>query len=223
MGNTKIVKDFNHFILTRYNLYLYSINPYNVQDQEAWMRSRVPYFKKFLKSLMNQTVNDFTLVLSMDSQTPYHYTSQVITLLNQSGINYIIQEDEKPKYYVQHAIIETPFVITSRCDSDDELLPEFVETIQSQFQGKEECLDVRGYKSDGVYLYRYERRQVGSPFVTLIEPTNRPLKTSAYKKHSEMKFHFDNRFVGSKPLFIQNCHGLNVINAIRGEEKVKKL
>ena len=217
------MKPFKHYILTRYNLYVYQQNPYNVQDKDAWTRSRVPLFKRFLKSLINQTVNDFTLVLSMDEATPDHFYTQVVSLLDASGINYVIHFNKKPKDFVINSLHHTNWIITSRCDSDDTLEPEFVETIQNSFREEEECLDVRGYKSDGKFLYRYARKQVGSPFVTLIETSEGEIKTAAYKKHNEMRRYFFNRFVGAKPLFIQWIHGGNVINSINGEEKIRKL
>jgi hypothetical protein len=217
------MKPFKHYILTRYNLYLYQQNPYKVEDLDSWMRSRVPLFKRFIKSLMEQTVNDFTLVLSMDEATPEHYYNQVVSLLDASKLEYVIHFDKKPKDFVINSIHSTTWIITSRCDSDDTLEPEFVETIQGAFNYQEECLDVRGYKHDGKDYYRYARKQVGSPFVSVIETTEGEIKTSAYKKHSDMRKFFFNRFVGNKPLFVQHIHGGNVINSIRGEEKTVKI
>ena len=209
---------FKHYILTRYNLYLYQQNPYNVEDKDFWMATRVPMFKRFLKSLEEQTVNNFTLVLSVDLDTPSDYYKQIIKLLDKSLVDYVIQFDEKPKYYVQNNIQEAEWIITSRCDSDDTLEPEFVETIQKAFREEEECLDVRGMQHDGKDYYTYKRKQVGSPFVTLIEQNNGEIKTAAFKKHNEMRRHFFNRFVGTKPLFIQHIHGNNIINSIHGEK-----
>ena len=211
---------FKHYILTRYNVYLYQLNPYKVQDLQTWERSRVPLFKKYLASLRAQTSNEFTIVLSMDSQTPDHNKSQVITLLEASGLEYVICWDDKPKAQVIKNPPAEPWVITTRLDSDDTVMPEFVETIQSAFNFSEELLDVRGLKFDGQDFYRYSRKTPGSPFISLVEPTTVKLKTAAFKKHSEMKQYFFSRFVGVAPLFVQNIHGGNIINAIRGEEKI---
>jgi len=184
------------------------------------MQSRVPLFKRFLKSLEEQTVNDFTLVLSCDYNTPEVYFNQMIRILDRATIDYKIQFNEKPKYLVQNTLHDTTWIITSRCDSDDTLEPEFVETIQNAFRYQEECIDVRGYKHDGRFFYRYGRKQVGSPFVSLIETTEYPIKTAAFKKHADMRKFFFNRFVGTKPLFVQHIHGGNIINSIQGEEKI---
>lgn len=216
-------KPFKHYILTRYNLYLYSSNPYKVENKDKWMESRIPLFKRFLRSLDNQTVNDFTLVLSVDSKTPKGYQKEIFEILDKSSVRYVIQYDKKPKEFVINEIHSSSYIITSRCDSDDELLPEFVETIQEEFNYQEECLDTRGFKYDGKDLYYYGRKTVGSPFVSVIETSDSPIKTAAYKKHAEMKRYFLTRFVGINPLFVQHIHGGNVINAIRGEEKVKGL
>lgn len=209
---------FKHFVLTRYNLYLYQSNPYKVEDKDFWMETRVPMFKRFVDSLENQTVTNFTLVLSIDLETPAKYYKEVLAILDKTSVDYVIQFDEKPKYYVQNNPIEEEWVITSRCDSDDTLEPEFIETIQRNFNQEEECLDVRGMQHDGKDFYTYNRKQVGSPFVTVIERTDGEIKTAAYKKHNEMRRHFFNRFVGIKPLFIQHIHNHNIINSIHGEK-----
>lgn len=214
-------KPFRHYILTRYNVYLYQLNPYKVLDKDKWMESRVPLFKRFLRSLENQTVNEFTLVLSVDLDTPKGYLDELYSILDSSTIDYVIQFNDKPKSYVINKKHDTEWIITSRCDSDDELLPEYVETIQKAFCYIEECLDVRGYKYDGKDLYYYGRKKVGSPFVSVIETSEQPIKTASFKKHAEMRRHFFNRFVGANPLFVQHIHGGNIINSIQGEEKVK--
>ena len=209
---------FDHFILTRYNLYLYQTNPYNIQDKDAWMKSRVPLFKRFLKSLEEQTVNNFTLILSVDAETPENFFNDLIKTLDKSTVRYVIELNNQPKVYVQNRINEKPFIITSRCDSDDTLEPEFIEVIQKNFNQVEECLDTRGLQHDGKDYYTYQRDEPGSPFISLIETNQGEIKTASFKQHAKMIRYFFSRFVGSKPLFVQHVHGGNIINSIKGEK-----
>jgi hypothetical protein len=199
---------------------LYGLNPYNVPDKAGWMDSRKPLFKAFARSLQLQTVKDFVLVVAIDPATSAKDTEFIVHTLRRAGIEFVFQVGGKPKEYVQnmpnHNLFE--WLITSRCDSDDLLEPEFMETIQKAFKNKEELLDVRGVQYDGKDYFEYHRKTPGSPFVTLIEPMGPNLQTASFKKHAEMKRYFFSRFVGTKPLFVQVIHGGNIINKTNGNK-----
>ena len=69
---------YKHYILTRYNLELYSSNPYKVENRDEWMVERLRLFKRYLGSLIKQTNKDFTIILAFDSNTPDVYHTKLI-------------------------------------------------------------------------------------------------------------------------------------------------
>ena len=205
---------FNHFLLCRYNLGLYSSNPYNIQDKESWMMERLPMFKRLLDSLENQTNKDFILVFSIDAFTPVEYQKELAELLNTYSFKWL-GCTEQPREFLKTLKIEREWIITSRIDNDDEYKPTFIETIQNEFREKKEILDVYGLQFDGKNYYTSGRRTPNSPFISLVEPSAER-KTAQYRAHTSMTKFYPARFVGSEPLYIQHIHNNNVSNKIKG-------
>lgn len=204
---------YKHYILTRYNLVLYSSNPYKVKDKDSWMMHRIKLFKRYLKSLEVQTNQDFTIVLALDSKTPKTYLAEIVFLLDMSGLDYELSYDKQPNKWIEDNKPDTEWLITTRLDNDDEVKPNFVEVIQKSFSNKTELIDVRGVKVMEGKEYPYNRTAVGSPFITLIEKTNQ-CKTAMFKTHSVMPTLYPHRFASDEPLFIQHIHDKNQSNTL---------
>ena len=61
---------YKHFILTRFNLFLYGDNPYKIEDKELWMNHRIKLFEKYcLPSVQVQSCKDFTWIIAFDPET----------------------------------------------------------------------------------------------------------------------------------------------------------
>lgn len=204
---------FKHYILTRFNLELYQPNPYKVKEKGEWMNNRIELFKNYLNGLIHQTNKNFTVVFAMDRKTPHHYLSQITFLLDSIDVDYVYSFDKQPNVWIKENKPDTEWLITTRLDNDDELKPNFVETIQNEFREEEELLDVKGIKMFEKKEYPYNRSGVGSPFITLIEPTEKCL-TAMHKTHSFMPTLYKSRFVGKELLFIQHIHNYNQSNSL---------
>lgn len=207
---------FNHFLLCRYNLGLYSSNPYNVKDKDGWMRERLPMFKRLLDSLEAQTNKDFILILSIDALTPVEFQKEIAELLNTYSFKFL-GCTVQPREFIKTLKIEREWMITSRIDNDDEYYPNFIETIQKSFQAKSEVLDVKGVQFDGKDYYKTNRRYPNSPFLSLVEPSTQR-KTAHYRSHTSMNKFAPARFVSNETLYIQHIHENNVINKISGDK-----
>jgi len=204
---------FKHYLLCRYNCGLYSSNPYNIENPNGWMEDRLPKFIRLCKSLKAQTNQNFQLIVSLDADTPIHYISDIF--LNAPDTSIIT--DSIPMDLIKNNVIDSPWLITSRIDNDDEYYPDFIETIQSEFKEVTEVLDVQGVQYDGENYYTSGRATPNSPFISLIEPSNKP-QTAHIFSHSQMNRKFKARFVGDKPLYIQHIHNNNVMNKIIGKK-----
>ena len=204
---------FKHYILTRFNLELYQSNPYKVKYKDEWMDNRMKLFRNYISGLSIQTNRDFKIILAVDSKTPARYVSELSFLLDWMNLDYVISFDKQPNIWLKENKPNTDWIITTRLDNDDELKPNFVETIQKEFREVEELLDVKGVKMFNKKEYPYNRTSVGSPFITLIEPTEKCL-SAMYKTHSVMPKLYSSRFVGKEPLFIQHIHNYNQSNSL---------
>jgi hypothetical protein len=215
-----MITSFSHFILCRYNIELYNSNPYNIKNKDLWMDGRIPKFELLLKSLENQTSNNFLFVLFIDPKTPKRHKKLITETLKKilKKIKFHISETP-PLNFFKEITLKVDFVITSRIDSDDEYLPKFVETIQEEFMSKQEVIDVKGCQYDILNNKKYTsgRMSPNSPFITLVE-NNKNIKTVFDIGHGNMCKKYQCRFVDSEEiLYKQNIHENNLMNKIIGE------
>lgn len=210
-----IEKMFEHYIICRYNLTLFSDNVYKVKDPDGWMQRRRNYFNWLVVSLGAQTCKDFKFVVLMDKNTPEKYLNELKSDMSCLD-NYEIFFGN-PQKWVASKEFKTDWIITSRIDCDDYYFETFVEEIQKAFRKEEEVLDVRGvqYDSIGDEFYTSGRAVPNSPFISLVETTE-DIKTIFCKPHTNMRDLFPARFVGEKELYVQVIHGENISNKIRG-------
>jgi len=116
---------FKHYILTRWNLLDTKRDVYNyVSDPKEWMRHRINLFEKYtLPSMMAQTCKDFTWLLAFSQKTPPNVIKRYKNLRNIQIIY------EYPAEYLRRTY-KKEWLLTTRFDNDDILLPEFVEKVQ---------------------------------------------------------------------------------------------
>lgn len=205
---------FKHYILCRYNHRLYSDNPYNIVDPDAWMNSRRPLFERLLRSLASQTETDFHFLLTIDPQTPSPLRHQVEMSLEESGVPATIL-DVAPMDWLKLREPEADYLLTSRIDNDDEYLPTFVEAIHAAISPETEILDVHGVQCDGHEYFTISRARPGSPFLSLLEPWH-DVKTAHFENHTKMTQLLPARFIGPEILYIQHVHSSNILNKITG-------
>ena len=196
---------FKHYILTRYNMGLFTNNLYKIEDKGLYMDSRLPWFKKHLKSLDNQTNQNFTHVVSIDPNTPEEYLRPILNAVYFAKTNSVFIYEKHIDYLKRQQKEE--WLITSRLDNDDEYYPEFVETIQKNFKKERMVYDILTEKN-GVTSGRGKNN---SPFTTLFEPWTEGFKTIfSGGGHTELpKYYKCLRLPYGKALGKINIHGTN--------------
>jgi len=110
---------------------------------------------------------------------------------------------------------ETPWVLTTRLDSDDQISPQFVEKIQAAFRSRLELIDWEGYRLD-VQTEQVAKSSAirGSMFQTLSEPTAEAVGVY-HARHGEMPGLFPYRRHPER-LWCVVCHDTNLINSFTG-------
>jgi hypothetical protein len=180
------------------------------------MKARYPLFKRLLASLAAQTNQRYTLLLAVDPATPDKLRRKVVSSTEKSDVPATIVY-ESPMEWLRKKQPESPYLITSRIDNDDEYLPRFIQVIQETFCPRTEVLDVHGVQCDGHAYYSSGRPAPNSPFLSVVEPWH-DVKTAHFENHNKMNEIFPARFVGSDYLFIQHVHASNVRNRIVGHQ-----
>jgi len=223
-----------HWIFTRFNRLDRHTSIYNnsvIPNPHVWMYKRMKLFEEItLPSVMAQSVKNFTWLLSFDMQTP-RWIIKEYSKLDNVEIIYDYPKDHLISLYGT-VLNKGDWIITSRLDNDDIILPEYIEKVQSYFN--EEFLLV---DTDGTQLelstgkeYTVERRSQNSPFISLIEQVgmpyrsvskdfiiDEPVKTVYYCSHTKMEWHFPSLKIPQR-LYKMVIHDHNVSNKIIGKE-----
>lgn len=169
--------NFKHYIITR-NLY---------SPEYEFLNERVELIKKFtIPSLANQVCKNFVWLVTGD-----HGLIEDDFL----GINYIVEKSFKK--YIQNDSENYDYIITTRLDNDDYLLPNYIAEVQSVYfhSSTDLLIDLRGYRADTRYFDFYEDTsylRMPSPFISLVEKVipGSVLKTVYFDQHTLMKNHF---------------------------------
>lgn len=224
---------FNHIILTRWNLLDTKNDIYNyVDNPKEWMQHRIVLFEKYtLPAMMKQTCKDFTWLLAFSQKTPLDVINRYKNLRNIKIIY------EYPVEYLRRTY-KKEWLLTTRLDNDDILLPTFVEKLQGFVKKKlkakkydTEIIDVMGVQWDMINNKWYDsgRNTPNSPFLSLFENTKLPclsnnpsiglikeqIKTAMYCSHTKMIWHFVASRI-EEPLAIMCIHDRNIGNKIVG-------
>ena len=231
-----------HYIFTRWNLLDNDTTIYNnpaVKDPEAWMEHRMKLFDEYtLPSVMCQTSRNFTWLLAFAEETPEWILRKYkefpgVTIIKKYPADFV---RGYYKYLFQFPIDYDPWIITSRLDNDDIILPEYIETVQSYFDNTFKLVDVNGFQHDLATGKDYDPDRAGctSPFISLIEQVGtpfqsistdpkeaklitEPVKTVYYCSHSKMEWHFP-AVKNPKRLYKMIIHDRNISNKITGYE-----
>lgn len=225
---------FNHFVITQFNLSKFPYGNGNSKNWIQWTRDRIILFRNYcLPSLLNQTNKNFTWLIYFDSETPkeFDYFLDELRTINFVKV-YLANgfEHFTIRYLddINNLASKDEWIISTRCDNDDCLEKNAINTIQNYFIPKDEFLIslASGYTlntQDHTLSHYYYPM---SPFISLIESNfKKTLKGIYFKEHTKwdnlrlkivaelLNKNNTSRFILHKPLWIQIVHGNNVSNS----------
>jgi len=212
-----------------------------IKNPDEWMEHRMKLFDEItLPSVMCQTCTNFIWLLAFAPETPKWIIDKYnlfphIDIIHKYPADYVRLNSH---YLWPHKIREriNGWLITSRLDNDDMIMPEYIETVQSYFDETFKLVDVNGYQYDLATGKHYDPDRAGctSPFISLIEqvgtpwqsistdPSEKrlieePVKTVYYCSHSKMEWHFPS-VKNPKRLYKMVIHDRNISNKVTGYE-----
>jgi N-acetylglucosaminyl-diphospho-decaprenol L-rhamnosyltransferase len=227
---------FKHYIVTRFNLGLYRTGG---RVPNEWFADRIVVFERFtLESLRKQTLQDFTLAVLVDAETPKKHCTRLNSLLsdpNTGGFRRIVvpiqlAEDWRPKRYGERwssYIDYQPFIriisgearsiLQTRLDNDDALLPCAVETLRRQATPMPHAFTVdylKGYIIDLVNQKAYHAQHPeGTPFISLMQPVSPKMRCVYGFTHRALMGKFPCQKYMDR-FWVMNVHGNNVSNKV---------
>lgn len=235
-------RPFKHVILTMFNLKSYADGTQNQELWIQWTENRIGLFREIcLPSVVNQTNQNFSWWLCLDSETPKTLVSELENAIK-PYINFEIRFFSGYQNFYENYTKEVlefskdyKYVMQTRFDNDDVINKHAIQTIQDNFKANDKYFInlTSGFtfeKKTG-YLSHYYYSM--GPFLTLIEDTQSKidgiykeyhwkwpgLKISIIKELlKKINLVNDNKtYICRKPLWIQYIHDNNMHNtAIRG-------
>ncbi|MEL7002911.1 MAG: glycosyltransferase [Bacteroidota bacterium] len=216
---------FDHIIITRFNL-VHGFSKKNAVNDPNWLEERFYLFEKYcLPSVKSQSFQDFVWLIFFDENLPEVFRDKLDEYCAEyKNIKPIFmgpfEFDLVRKACLSHC--KSPFLITSRLDSDDIIGPEFVRTIQEHFNSQKDTLINLNtgfcYDSQTQFLYRVNEYRT-NPFMSYIEERNPTeiVKTVFIAPHDELKDYHNMMEIRDEPHWVIVIHNNNVINKLMGK------
>lgn len=217
----KCAKNFEHFILTAFNVDCGLKNREQILSNE-YLSQRFQLFKQFcFPSIFRQTNQNFKWLVFFDSETPDSFKNEISHFADWTNfIPVYLTPVTNSRYFWRETVKKyispgSEFVITSNLDNDDSLSKDFVEIVQAQFQ-EQNFLFLNfpyGYmlRENGLFL----REFLSSPFISLIEKVD-DLLTCRIIEHHDLFTLYQQGVpvlqIFTKPAWLQVVHTTNVVN-----------
>jgi len=221
---------FQHFIITRFNVNIHPTT-YDFRLSESWLAERFELFNKFcLPSIRQQESQEFKWLVLFDSKTPERFRRIIMLLESYQNLVPIFCDDfssvmPQVREHIQQMRQDADYYLTTRLDNDDALSQRFVkmlhgittDLIESQkMPGPEVFINFPSglQYCDGTV---YDFCDVTNAFVSLLERCrDEPPHTVFWVDHPDIYSKAPVAQIETKPIYLQNVHGMNVYNYIRG-------
>ena len=213
---------FHHVLMTRFNLATPG-REFSIRTQPGWLEGRFDLFEQYcLPSVAAQTSHDFDWVIYFDIDTPQEFKDRIATLqkvfafrafytpmFGRTGWQDSIRSEIAPR---------TPFLLTTRLDSDDALATTFFERLHTE-------IAVQGH-APGAYNFRnglirrgeavYKMAHDSNPFFSFLEINDAAIRTAPGIHHMAIDETGPVVQIDGPPAWMQVVHDTNVSNRVRG-------
>lgn len=215
--------EFHHVFITRFNLAAPGRDARH-RASKNWLEHRVDLFQRFcLPSVLAQSVGDIHWLLYCDLDTPPAIKSQLQAMTaGDARIQWLFGRlSDFPLHAIQRRVADLApasarWQLTTQLDNDDSLPRDYVACVQEQARiGRTEVLNFPdGYVLAHDKLYNF--RHLRNPFCTVSEDlrSNQTVMSAAHMVIDRIAP--IRQVCEGKRMWIQNVHGRNVSNRIRG-------
>ena len=216
-------RDFDHVVLTRYNISGRGASRFDKGLDEQWLTHRTDIFLRFcFPSVLAQSAKNFTWLVLLHTDTPPRIRGileECSQTCSQMKLVYVPVLHRRNLSAIVKRLTTAEFLITSRLDNDDALAVSFVETVQKAFRpAKLEFINLPNVACyDAVQGRFYTRLRRSNPFLSLIEERTEAPKTAMFLRHPRAERAFPVRNVRTRtPMALTVAHERNLTNTANG-------
>ena len=211
--------NFNHIILTRFNLQYELGN--SIHLEPSWLEERFRLFEEYcLPSIMGQSDMHFTWIILASDQTASAYKTR-LSSYSQAYSNIVIEycpytEDIVGLYkrIGKKYVRDCDYLLSTRIDSDDMLAPHFVDRlhsyIHSQFSGESVITFPRGIQWFEKEAIAYSISYAQNHFLNFLEARDN-IRTCLGIDHTKVEKR-NMIQLEDKSMWCEIVHGTNICN-----------
>jgi Putative rhamnosyl transferase len=214
-------KPFTHLLLTRFNAEV-SFAPSVPRLETNWLTARLALFEQYcLPSVAGQKGADFRWLVFFDAASPVWFQERIATfapLVTPIYIEGLATDEVIGRSVIQTGLVSSPYLVTTRLDSDDAISKKCLASVQSAFREQDRefitfPLGVQCFHGDLYNVY-----WPCNPFLSLVEKVgdNGHVTTVFCIAHDRVGEENHLRKVFRSPQWLQVLHGSNLANALRG-------
>lgn len=211
-------EEFDHFLLTRFYV---RRDIHSEPASEEWLRYRLGIFRQWsLPSVRGQTVPPDTWLIFCDSASPEWFKGELGALLGKGEEIVWVNGVASPEMFAK-AVFERlgtkQYLITSRLDNDDAISQDFVRMVQNCFE--HQVMEFINFTYGAQYCDGrfFARVDPSNAFVSLIERRSNGMpKTVHIDWHNRLEKYAPVHRIKTHYAWLQNVHGGNVANVVRG-------
>lgn len=213
------MQPFRHLILTRFNIKT-EFAPPAQRLEEAWIRARLQPMRQYCIPSVTAQTAEVTWIVFFDAESPDWMKEEIASY---SAITPIYLADTGTPEAMAAAVertglVDRPYLITTRVDSDDALARTFSSTVQSAFDHQDrEFIEL----PVGLQVYRggvYTRVWRSNPFLSLVErvDTMPDFTTVFCMSHAKVLATQPTRTIWRPPQWLQTLHSANNESVLAG-------
>jgi hypothetical protein len=212
---------FTHLVLTRFNTAV-GYAPSLQRLQTDWLRARlVPFERYCLPSIAGQKGASFQWIIFLDSESPAWFKEKMEAyqpLVRPVYITGPLTDEVVASSVAATGLVSTPYLVTTRVDSDDALGNRYLQAIQEAFEEQErEFLEF----PCGIQSYRdhlYNCYWPSNPFLSLIERVHdgSQFSTVFCIRHDRVREAGPVRRILRSPQWMHVIHSRNNQSGLRG-------
>jgi Putative rhamnosyl transferase len=218
-----MAREFRHLLLTRFNTAV-SYAPSAQRLDSDWLRARlVPFEQYCLPSVAAQKDAGFNWLVFLDAESPDWFKQKMESFAPLVMPVYTkgrATDDILARGVLQTGLIDAPYLISTRMDSDDAISEDHLASVQSQFRRQEREFVTFPLGLQSFHGHLYTVHWPYNPFPSLIEKVPAPeagrFTTVFCVAHDRVNEAGPVRQVRSAPQWLQIIHSHNNESTLRG-------
>jgi hypothetical protein len=215
--------DFTHVIMTRFNMPTPGRES-QIRSRPGWLAGRFELFERYcLPSIAAQTTRGFHWVVYFDEATPPEFRARIeacrAVFPFEPCFTQFFPAEGWPRSLGEILGQPTPWLLTTRFDSDDALAVDHVARLQAAVEAAAPTARTSFNLTHGVVIEDgrvYAHAHPSNAFASWLEPWDGSARTCMSINHMRMAEQGPILQVGGPAAWLQVVHGGNVSNKVRG-------